>query len=441
MTRRGVVALFTLVWVICTGASRIVIAMQTLSADEKAVAAHIDAHDAEGVALLEKIVNINSGTQNIEGVKQVGAVLRAEFDALGFKTEWVDGASWQRAGHLVATKAGPGPKILLIGHLDTVFEKDSPFQKFERIDVKTAKGPGVIDMKGGDVVIVQAMKALKAVGKLDGMNIVVVMTGDEEAAGRPLARARAALVNAAKGAAAAIGFEDGDGIPSHAVVARRGTTGWQLTVKAATGHSSQIFGDALGYGAVFEAARIVNAFRETLAGQPHLTFNPGVFVGGTTTEYDAANSRGSASGKSNVVAEQAVVSGDLRALTVEQFENAKKTMREIVGQSLAKTHAEIVFDEGYPPLAPSAGNEKLLVMYDKASRDLGLGAVEAVNPDRAGAADVSFIAGEVPMIIDAVGLKGHDDHSAGETADLTTLASQAKRAAVLILRLSRGVAS
>src|SRR5262245_47106899 len=205
-----------------------VYAMQTLSADEKAIAAYVDAHDAEAVALLEKIVNINSGTQNLEGVKQVGAVLRAEFDALGFKTEWVDGASWQRAGHLVATKAGPGPKVLLIGHLDTVFEKDSPFQKWQRLDEKRVKGPGITDMKGGDVIIVHALKALKAAGKLDAMNVVVVMTGDEEAAGRPLERARAALVSAAKGAAVAIGFENGDGNPAHAVVARRGTTAWTL---------------------------------------------------------------------------------------------------------------------------------------------------------------------------------------------------------------------
>ena len=133
-----------------------------------------------------------------------------------------------------------------------------------------------------------------------------------------------------------------------------------------------------------------------------------------------------------------VVAGDLRALTPQQFEKAMTTMRTIVKESLPKTTATITFDEGYPPLAPTAGNEQLLVMYDRASRDLGLGAVEAVNPDRAGAADVSFIAAYVPMIIDAVGLKGRDDHSPSETADLRTLAVQTKRAAVLLARLAQG---
>ena len=410
----------------------------TLTADERALVTFIDAHNDEALALLERTVNINSGTMNFEGVRQVGAIFRSEFDALGFRTEWVDGASWNRAGHLVATHPGRTPKIVLIGHLDTVFERDSPFQKFERVDASHAKGPGITDMKGGNVILLQALKALKSVGLLDAMNITVVLTGDEESAGRPLVKAREALVAAAKGAAFAIGFENGDGDPTHAVVGRRGTTSWRLDVTGVTGHSSQVFGPDLGSGAIYEAARIVNAFREHMAGEPHLTFNPGVMVGGTATELDTVESRGSAFGKTNVVAGTATVYGDLRALTMPQFEKAMATMRAIAAESLPKTKAQISFDEGYPPLAPTAGNERLLVMYDLASRDLGLGAVSAVSPDKAGAADVSFIAAEVPMIIDAVGLKGRDDHSPQETADLRTLPIQTKRAAVLIARLASG---
>jgi glutamate carboxypeptidase len=407
-----------------------------LTAQEKALVAYIDAHRADAEALLERAVNINSGSMNLEGVREVGRLFRAEFDALGFKTEWIDGAAWGRAGHLIARHEGPAPKLLLIGHLDTVFERDSPFQKFERIDADHARGPGVTDMKGGDVILLQALKALKSIGELDRMNITVVMTGDEESTGRPLALAREALVTAAKGAAAAIGFENGDGDPAHAVVARRGTTSWRVEVTGVTGHSSQVFSKELGFGAVYEAARIVNAFREQLAGEPHLTFNPGAIVGGTAAEFDGPTARGSASGKTNVIAAKAVVTGDLRALTVEQFDKAKAAMTRIVAASLAQTKTSLTFDEGYPPLAPTAGNERLLVLYDKASRDLGLGAVEAVSPDRAGAADVSFVAGHVPMIIDAVGMKGRDDHSPSETADLRTLPMQTKRAAVLLLRLS-----
>jgi glutamate carboxypeptidase len=412
-----------------------------LTADELAVVAGIDADNAAGLQLLERAVNINSGTMNFAGVREVGEVFRAELDRLGFSTRWVDGASFKRAGHLVADRKGDGPRVLLIGHLDTVFEPDSPFQKFVRLDERTARGPGIIDMKGGNVVMVQALKALHRARVLDRLQLTVVMTGDEEQSGEPLGEARDALVSAARGADIALGFEDGPGDPKTAVIARRGTSGWHLRVTAKPAHASQVFREDVGYGAIFEAARILNAFRDSLAGEAHLTFNPGVMLGGTSAEIDRERARGSASGKENVVAEQAVVMGDLRALSLPQLENARNRMREIVGQSLPHAQATISFDDGYPPLAPSAGNERLLALYDQASRDVGAGPVTAVHPDRAGAADVAFVAGHVPMILDGIGLMGHSDHTPQETADLGTLPSQTKRAAILLHRIGRGAAT
>jgi len=409
----------------------------TLNSDERALAAYIDAHNHESLALLERVVNINSGTQNFEGVREVGRVFGAELERLGFQSRWVDGAEFKRAGHLVADHPGAGPRILLIGHLDTVFEKDSPFQKFERIDERNARGPGIIDMKGGNVVMIGALRALQSIGVLKSMNVIVVMTGDEEDSGDPLTAAREALISAAKGADLAIGFEDGPADPRLAVTARRGTMGWQVRSHGTPAHSSQIFRDDIGYGAVYELARIVNAFRERLAGEAHLTFNPGVMLGGTSVDFDPVQLRGSAFGKTNVVAEHALVSGDLRALSREQFDKAKQTMTEIVAGSLPHTSSTITFDDGYPPMAPTEGNARLLAMYDQASRDLGFGTVTAVTPDRAGAADVSFVAAEVKTIIDGVGLMGHDDHTVKETADLSTLPSQTKRMAVLLYRIAR----
>jgi glutamate carboxypeptidase len=401
--------------------------------------AFVDANNAQAIALLEKSVNINSGTMNFDGVREVGKLFRAEFDALGFKTTWVEGAPFNRAGHLVAehtATAGSGaPRILLIGHLDTVFEADSPFQKYERVSDSAAKGPGVTDMKGGNVIIVQTLKALRSAGLLASMNVAVVMTGDEESAGRPLTQSREALVAAARNADIAIGFEDGDGNPATAVIARRGTTNWLLRVKGRPAHSSQIFNAENGYGAAFEAARILNAFREKLAGQPHLTFNPGVVLGGTTVTFDPVQTRGTAFGKTNVIAEEMVVQGDLRALTPQQFADAKKTMAEIVAASLPQTSATIEFDDGYPPLAPKPGNERLLELYNRASQDVGAGPVVAVDPDKAGAADVSFVSDYVPMILDGVGLMGGGGHTVNETADMRTLPSQTKRMAVMLARL------
>jgi glutamate carboxypeptidase len=320
-----------------------------------------------------------------------------------------------------------------------VFEPDSPFQKFERLDDKTAKGPGIIDMKGGDVVILGALKALKTAGALDAMNVIVVMTGDEEDAGDPQEAARKPLVDAAQGAEYALGFEDGPGDPRYAVTARRGTSSWKLQVQGKTGHSSQIFRQDIGYGANYELARIVDGFRRKLAGEAHLTFNPSLVLGGTAIDVDEILSRGTASGKTNVIAGRAVALGDLRTLSKEQLQHVRDAMKAVVADApLAQTEATLTFDDGYPSLPPTEGNAKLLAEYDRASRDLGFGPVAAVSPDRAGAADVSFISGVVKSIIDGVGLMGHDDHSPAETADLTTLSSQTKRAAILLYRLTQG---
>lgn len=411
-------------------------APEQLSATERSIARSVDAHNSAALALLVRLVDINSGTTNHAGVRRVGDILRTQFDSLGFTTRWVDGAAFHRAGHLVAEHPGPGPKILVIGHLDTVFDPSSPFQKFVKLDDSTARGPGVIDMKGGDVIALYALRALKDAGALDSMHVVVVYDGDEEDAGSPLGAARQALTDAAHGATAALGFEDGAGDPRTAVISRRGDISWTLTTTGHTAHSSQIFTKEYGAGAIYEAARVLDQFYRQLSTQRYLTFNPGIIVGGTAVSLDSTQSAGTAAGKTNVVADSALVSGDLRTLSPAQLADAQRAMKQIVAQTLPMTTARLEFADGYPPMAPTAGNKRLLAMYDRASRDLGFGPVVAVDPSRAGAADVSFVANIVPMAIDALGLSGHDDHSEQETADLRMLPVQTKRAAVLMYRLT-----
>lgn len=416
-----------------------------LSPTERRIVAAVEAGVPDALALLEATVDVNSGTLNTEGVRRVGEMFRAEFDRLGLETRWVDGEPFGRAGHLVAEHRpdagavdGEVPRILLIGHLDTVFEPDSPFQRFERLPGDVARGPGVNDMKGGNVVIVLALRALAESGALDGTDLTVILTGDEESVGSPRELARRELVEAADAADVALGFEDGDGLPTTAVIARRGSTSWHLTSTGTPAHSSQVFQPEVGYGAVFEAARVLDGFRRRLAGQEYLTFNPGAIVGGTTAELDPSESRGTAFGKSNVVAERAEVRGDLRTLTPEQLDAAKAAMREVVADSLPGTRSEIVFDDAYPPMPPTDGNRRLLALLDRVSRDLGHGPVTPVDPGAAGAADVSFAAPRVAMAIDGLGLMGPDDHTVEETADLSGMPVQAARAALLIHRLSQG---
>ncbi|HEX8693034.1 MAG TPA: M20/M25/M40 family metallo-hydrolase [Longimicrobium sp.] len=413
---------------------------QTLSREERRIVEYVDAHTEEAIALLERLVNVNSGTMNPEGVREVGRILGAQLDSLGFETRWVSlPDSLRRAGHLFAERRGRrGKRLLLIGHLDTVFEKDSPFQRFARSG-NLAGGPGVNDMKGGDVVIVYALRALSAAGALGDRRIVVALTGDEENPGRPLSISRADLIEAGKRSDAALEFEGGsrdERGKESVVTARRSASGWTLRVSARPGHSSGVFAEGVGSGAIFEAARILDAFHRELRGEPYLTFNPGVILGGTDVQFDSAEGRGSAAGKTNVIAAGAVVSGDIRTLTDEQLRRTQERMRQIVAQSHPQARAEITFVEGYPSMPPTEGNRALLGTLNEVNRALGLPSMDENDPGRRGAADISFVAPHVSGI-GGLGVHGGGSHTERETIDLVTFAQQIKRAALLIYRLTR----
>ena len=408
---------------------------QVLAPEETKLAGIVAAQQPAALVLLERVVNINSGSMNFAGVRQVADIFDAELTRIGFETRWVDGQPFGRAGHLVARRGGTGRRFLLIGHLDTVFEPDSPFQRFQRVSDIEARGPGIIDMKGGDVIIVAALKALDAAGALSDADVTVVMTGDEEDMGAPADVARRDLLEAARRAEIVLAFENGSGDPARAVTARRGHTEWTLKVIAKPAHSSQIFQPDVGAGAIFETARVLTGFYERLSNHAPLTFSPGLILGGTNVAADAPHSRGTAFGKSNVVPGNAMAIGDLRAISPDQLESAKRAMQDVAQASLPHTTSTLTFTDGYPPMAATPGNQQLLAMYDRVSRDLGTGAIEATDPREAGAADISFTAGLARMALDGIGLMGRDSHTPDETADLRTLLTQTQRAAILMHRL------
>ncbi|MDA8962151.1 M20/M25/M40 family metallo-hydrolase [Congregibacter sp.] len=415
--------------------------VHAFDATENAIREAVQEGQGEALALLERAVNINSGTMNMDGVRKVGAVFSQAFEDAGFSTRWVDGEAFGRGGHLIAERGSQGPRVLLIGHLDTVFAKDSSFQRFSRIDEDHAAGPGITDMKGGNVIILQAAKALDAAGVLDQLQLRVVLTGDEESRGRPLDVANAELIKAAQWADIALGFEDGDGDSATAVTARRSSSEWELIVKGKPAHSSQIFREDIGFGAALEAARILNAWREALSSIPNLTFNPGLAMAGTDLVHDEGNTRGTVFGKNNVIAQSAIVTGGMRAISPEQIEHAESLMREIAANNLAQASAQLSFNHGYPPMAPSAGNDELLRHYSAISEELGYGPVQAVDPRRAGAADISFAASGVVAALDGLGLMGDGGHTVDEVADLRTLPQQTQRAAILLYRIAKGTVS
>lgn len=408
-----------------------------LTADEARVRDAVRAHYDASVALLERAVNIPSGTHNVAGVRQVGDVFGAELRTLGFAVRWAElPKEMRRAGHLIATHtpaagAARGPRLLLIGHLDTVFEGEG--QRFVREDT-VARGAGTSDIKGGDVAMLLALRALRDAGLLATMTVTVVMTGDEELPERPLAVARAALVDAARQSDLALAFEGGSA--TRVAIGRRGASTWKLDVTGRQAHSSGVFSPGVGYGAVYEGARILDQFRRDMAGERGLTFNVGLVGGGAHVAVDSTGSALAADGKDNIVAPAFQAMGDLRFLNEEQKEDARRRMRAIVARSLAGTQAAITFDDGYPSMPVTTAGERLLTLFDGASRALGYPGVATTPPESRGAGDVSFVAALIPGV-DGLGVDGAGAHSPRELVYLPSIRMSAERAAVFMARLAR----
>lgn len=409
---------------------------QSLSKTEQKIIASIEAGMPATLQLLKESVNINSGTFNTEGVKKTGELYAKELEALGFSVSWIAMPdAVRRAGHLVAVRKGKkGKKLLLIGHLDTVFEPDMPPNPFTMLNDSTATGQGVNDMKGGDVLVIAALKALHQQKLLDNTSITVYFTGDEENAGEPRSVSRGDFIERAKQHDVALAFEGATGLNTVAT-ARRGASEWKLEVTARQAHSSGIFGSA-GFGSVYEATRIINSFREQLSKQPFLTFNPALFIGGSDVQYDSVAQKGFVASKTNIISPKTVVLGDLRFLTEVQKNNARDTMRMIVGEHLAGTDASISFRDGIPSMPPTPGNDSLVTIVNAVSMALGYGEVAAGDPGSRGAGDISYIA-QYLNCLDGLGASGKGSHAPGEIINLAAYPKLIKRTALTIYRLTR----
>jgi glutamate carboxypeptidase len=411
-------------------------AAPSLTDEQQKIIASVNADEQNSLALLRQLVNINSGTLNPAGVRKVADVLRPKFESLGFSCRWIPMEEVHRAGHLVCERHGNhGKRVLLIGHMDTVFEADSPFQTFEQSGDK-ATGPGTSDMKGGLVIMLSALKALKQAQELDGCNITVFLTGDEERHGEPLSIARRDLIAAGKESDAALEFEGGVQIAGHdaASISRRSAYQWVLTTSGKAAHSSGIFNKNVGDGAIYEMSRILYRFDQELH-DIGMTYNVGLVVGGTTASYDVATASGSAEGKVNVVPAKAQAAGDIRTVTEEQYHAAQAKMRQIISEHLPGTSAAIEFQDGYPSMPETAGNKQLLDKLNEVNQQLGMDIMEPLDPSRRGAGDLSFVAPYVSSI-SGLGSYGSGAHAPGETVNLKRQPEQTRRVALYIYSLT-----
>jgi len=407
----------------------------SLSPTEKNVVKYLQHEKKSQIQVLEKLVNINSGTTNVSGVKKIGELLRPQFEKIGFKTHWETlPANMKHAGSLIAIHKGTGKNILLIGHLDTVFPKQSLFRKFTRKG-NVGVGPGVIDDKGGVVVILYALKALHHAKALKNASITVVLVGDEEDSAKPTSISRKSLINIGKKSAIALDFEPASSLNT-AAVGRRGISSFTIITKGQDAHSSLIFSKEIGDGAIYELARILDGIRLELRKEKYLVFSPAIILGGTNIHYVPNFTEGTVQSKKNIVAKNAMVHSDLRFISEEQRTAAEKTIATIVGKHLTGTSASVTFKPGIPSMKVTEGNLQLLKKYSKVSVDLGQGVVHALGPEARGAGDISHVAAFVPQNLIGLGPVGYDMHSEKESILLNSLPIVTERAAIFIHRLT-----
>lgn len=393
---------------------------------------YIDDHTQDQIHFLKQIVNINSETENIEGVKEVGKVFQQQFADLGFKSRWITmPKSMERAGHLVAERNGnKGKSILILGHIDTVFRPNDPFNKFT-LNNDVATGPGVLDNKGGDAVILYALKALQYANVLQDASITVILTGDEENVGKPIDAARRILQHAAEKADVALEFEWSNSLNS-ATVARRGQTSWLMTVKGKTQHSYLIFEDVKDKGSIYIAAEILSAFYENFVDIYGVSINPAIIAGGTSAMIE--KDHGFAIGKKNIIPAKTVVSGDMRYISEQQKLSIMKQMQRIIFQ-IARKGATIEFNEKKLAMPLTLKNQELLLKFSQISDSLGYGKIEAYDPMKRDASDLSYVASIVPSNLAGLGPVGKGAHSSHESIDLNSLPITTKRAAMLLYYL------
>jgi glutamate carboxypeptidase len=351
---------------------------------------------------LASLVEINSYTANVEGGNRVGTALRSLFEKGPLRCEVKKSAAF--ADHLVFRTAAPGQPIALVGHLDTVFPPGT-FEGYRR-DGVLARGPGVLDMKGGLLVAGFALLALDHVGLLAEIPVRFVIVGDEEV-GSP--EGQRILADAAGDATCGLVFEAGRS--ADAIVTRRKGTGSVIAVaKGRAAHAGNMHQQ--GINAIWALSRFVDRAQGLTDYDRGTTVNVGRITGG--------NAR-------NTVPDSARAEIDIRFLTREDGEalvEALRTAAKAAGESLHGATIELSGGISRTPLARSAASQRLCAEYAACATTAGLGSAEA--PVVGGGSDANTLSALGVPCIDALGPRGSGFHTHEEQIEIATLVPKAE---------------
>jgi glutamate carboxypeptidase len=365
---------------------------------------------------LRTTVNIDCGTYISAGVNEVADLMEDRFRERGWGVERFphspDDGSPRLGDVLVATLKGArrkGRRVLLVGHMDTVFPEGTAVQRPFRIEGTTAYGPGVSDMKGGLLEGYYAVACLQEAGFEDFASITYVCNSDEEIGSPfsgPFILERAKEVDACfvlEGAR-----ENGDIVSS-----RKGVRDTRIVIHGRAAHAG--VEPERGRSATLQAAHTTIALHELNGRWPGVTVNVGVIEGGT---------------RPNVVAERCELQVDLRAVTAKDFEEALEEVNRRARETVVPdVSVEIMAQSGFPPMEKTEASARLVERATSLAAELGFDLKDAAT---GGASDANPVAGMGVPTLDGLGPIGGADHAPGEWLDLDSVVPRTAMLAGLI---------
>lgn len=360
------------------------------------------------LAELESLVNIDCGSYTPDGVNRVADAVAASLAELGAAVERRHPEPGRALGDLVIGRmAGDGPRLLLIGHMDTVFDPGTAAERPFRVEGGRALGPGTSDMKGGLLAGLDAIGALRAIGARPAVTFVA---NPDEEIGSPFSTPHIRELVAEHDAALVLECARANG---DIVSARKGIADLHLRFAGRAAHAG--VEPEKGRSAILAAARQVVALHELNGRWPSVTLNAGVIEGGT---------------RPNVVAAECLVKLDLRAATVAEFEAATSTVQELLARpAVDGVTATVRRVAGHPPMEKSPPSARLAELAIGLAGELGFPLRDTAT---GGASDANTTAAAGLPTLDGLGPIGGDDHSADEWLDLSSVVPRTTLLAALV---------
>lgn len=379
----------------------------------KDISNKVDARSKATISLLEKMVSIDSGKDNPEGIKQVANIVGDKLSTIGFDVKYLDEPGI--CTHVWAHKAGTGKKkVMVIGHIDTVFEKGTAAVRPFTIKEGKAYGPGVLDMKSGVVIALSALEALNEC-KWDEKDITVLFCGDEEP-GHPYTNVPELYKKEAAGKDAVFNMETGSD-EGAVVVGRKGVFYPELEIKGKATHAGK--DPQKGASAILELAHKIVDIHALTDYESGITYNVGVIKGGTV---------------SNAVAGQASAKIDVRITTFEQSKKALDDLREVAEKTYVPGTTSIVSNDKvrFMPMEKTEAGMKLFEIVRE--QGIKLGIEPEIKPIFVGGgSDSSWTVMAGAPTVCAMGARGELNHGEHEYIQLYSLDERAKLLACSIV--------